>query len=331
MGKKSKNKMRNNPNSDLMDMTPSSMNNFPTTHTPMSYATAVKSSEVETITDNSDTKPEPTTTVFGGMRTKGNGSHNPTGGNPSSMSTQHPVSPSKTNGASNPNLGNKNLPRSPSPTSDPLMLIRESLKDFEKDFELPALTESSESDGEFHWSTFKMTGVKDVKSELLTDELLAQEDTKLIRRSINHLTKVSAGLTKMVSVLYSAISETEGNLHYMRRTVKRLDKDIRGPNIQVMMYAELSDVMIKSWTRMLHAFYVQVQKLESHLSTINQTLRLMPKNKPQHNAAEAPSGRKNRKRVVWRKHKGGCPDDKQPHDPATSTQPTDKNLLMTDN
>ena len=327
MGKKSKTKMRNNPNSDLMDMTQSSTNNFPTTHTPMSYATAVKNSEAETVTDNSDTKPEPTTTVFGGMRTKGDGSHNPTGGHPSSMSTQHPVSPLKTDGASNSNLGNKNLPRSPSPTSDPLMLIRESLKDFE----MAVLTESSESDGESHWSTFKMPGVKDVKSELLAQELLAQEDTRFIRQSSSHLTKVSAGLTKMVSVLYSAISETEGNLHYMRRTVKRLDKDIRGPNIQVLMYAELSDVMIKSCTRMLHAFYVQVQKLESHLSTINQTLRVMPKNKLSTvavaNAAEPMSGRKNRRR----KHKGGCPDDKQPHDPATSTQPTDKNLLMTDN
>ena len=317
MGKKSKTKMRNNPNSDLMDMTQSSTNNFPTTHTPMSYATAVKNSEAETVTDNSDTKPEPTTTVFGGMRTKGDGSHNPTGGHPSSMSTQHPVSPSKTDGASNSNLGNKNLPRSPSPTSDPLMLIRESLKGFE----MAVLTESSESDGESHWSTFKMPGVKDVKPERL-----AQEDTRFIQQSSSHLTKVSAGLTKMISVLYSAISETEGNLHYMRRTVKRLDKDIRGPNIQVLMYAELSDVMIKSCTRMLHAFYVQVQKLESHLSTINQTLRVMPK-RQQHTAAEYMSSRKNRRR----KHKGGCPDDKQPHDPATSTQPTDKNLLMTGN
>lgn len=317
MGKKSKTKARemqqmSDPNLDLMTPSPPT----PTTQTSMSYATAVRNSETETTTVNSEPKPA-TRTIFGGMRTKGDGSHNPTGGHPSSATTQHPVSPSKIDDAGNPDLGNKNLPRSPSPTSDPLRHIKASLKDFG----LPGLTESSESDGESHLSTFKMSGKAKSKAELL-----AQQDARFIRQATNDLNNVGTGLTKMIPILYDAISETEDNLRHMRRTAKRLDDEVRDPDIQVSMYADLSDVMIKAVTRMLHAFWAQVQKLESHLRTISGTLIRAPWDL-RHNVAEPPMGRKNRRR----RRKGGCPDDKQSRDPATSTHPTDKTLLTTGN
>lgn len=316
MGKKSKTKAREmqqmtDPNLDLMAPSPPT----PTTQTPMSYATVVRNSETETTTVNSKPKPA-TRTIFGGMRTKGDGSHNPTGGHPSSVTTQHPVSPLKIDDGGNPDLGDKNLPRSPSPTSDPLRHIKASLKDFG----LPGLTESSESDGESHSSMSKMSGKVKTKAELL-----AQQDARFIQHASNDLTNVRAGLTKMIPILYDAISATEDNLRHMRRTTKRLDDEVRDPDIQVSMYADLSDVMIKQVTRMLHAFWAQVQKLESHLRTINGALYLVPYWR--HNAAEPPTGRKNRRR----RRKGGCPDDKQSRDPATSTHPTDEALLMTGN
>ena len=310
MGKKSKTKSREmvreqqicpfgqQTSLDTMAVTPS-----PTTQTPMSYATAVKNSETE-ATSNSDPNP-PLTTVFGGMKTQGNGSH----------TTQHPVSPTKIDSDGIVHLGELTLPRSPSPNSDPLMQIRESLKDFE----LPALTESSESDGEFHLSKFKMSGKTNSKAELC-----ARQDAKFIQRASNDLNNVRAGLTKMIPILYDAISETEDNLRHTRRTVKRLEDEVHEPDIQASMYAELSDVMIKAVTRMLHAFWAQVQKLEAHLRIINGALCLVPSWR---NVAEPSTGRKNRRR----RRKGGCPDDKQPLDPATSTHPTDKTLLMTGN
>lgn len=311
MGKKSKTKSREmvreqqicpfvqQTSLDTMAVTPS-----PTTQTPMSYATAVKNSETET-TSNSDPNPPPTT-VFGGMKTQGNGSH----------TTQHPVSPTKIDSDGIVHLGELTLPRSPSPNSDPLMQIRESLKDFE----LPALTESSESDGESHLSMFTMSIDRNAKAELLAQD-------KYIRRSNNYLTNVSAGMTRTISTLHTAISETEDNLRSVRRTARRLDNEVHDPSTQMMMYADLSDVMIKSFTRLLHGFGTQVRKLETHLATINQTLRLVPKNKLQFDAAGRPTGRKNRRR----KHKGRSQDDKQLRDPATSTHPTDEGLLMTRN
>ena len=305
MGKKSKNKKRETQQMTDPDLVLTS---------PMSYAMAVKNSETETTTGNSDPKPT-TKTTFGEMTVQGDGSNNPTGGNPSSTSTRHPVSPLKIDDVSNPNLGNQNLPRSPSPTSDPLMQIRASLKDFE----LPGLTESSESDGEFHLSKFKMSGKTNSKAELC-----ARQDAKFIQRASNDLNNVRAGLTKMIPILYEAISETEDNLRHTRRTVKRLEDEVHEPDIQASMYAELSDVMIKAVTRMLHAFWAQVQKLEAHLRIINGALCLVPSWR---NVAEPSTGRKNRRR----RRKGGCPDDKQPLDPATSTHPTDKTLLMTGN
>ena len=303
MGKKSKTKLRemqrmNDTNLDTMAVTPP-----PTTQTPMSYATAVKNSEVEKMTTSSDPIP-PLTTVFGGMEIQGNGLH----------PAQYPGSPTK-NEDGIVVIGDSALPRSPSPSSDPLMQIRESLKDFE----LPALTESSESDGESHLSTFAMRIDKNAKAELLAQD-------KYIRSSNNYLTNVSVGLTSMISTLRTAISETEDNLRSARRTAKRLDKEIRDPNTQVMLYADLSDAMIKSFTRLLHGFWAQVQKLEMHLKTINQTLRLVPK-KLQSDAAGIPTGRKNRRR----KRKGRSQDDKQLRDPATTTHPTDEDLLMTRN
>ena len=311
MGKKSKTKSREmvreqqicpfaqQTELDTMVVTPST-----TTQTPMSYATAVKNSETET-TSNSDPNP-PLTTVFGGMETQDDGSH----------TIQHLVSPHKIGGNGIVHLGDFTLPRSPSPNSDPLMQIRESLKDFE----LPALTESSESDGESHLSMFTMSIDRNAKAELLAQD-------KYIRRSNNYLTNVSAGMTKTISTLHTAISETEDNLRSVRRTARRLDNEVHDPSTQMMMHADLMDVMIKSFTRLLHGFGTQVRKLETHLATINQTLRLVPKNKLQFDAAGRPTGRKNRRR----KHKGRSQDDKQLRDPATSTHPTDEGLLMTRN
>ena len=308
MGKKSKTRMRemqemNDPNLDLMTVTP------PTTQTPMSYATAVKSSEPDPVTTNPGPRPAPRTTS-GGTKTKGDGSHNP---------SHHPVSPMKVDGADSMNLNNQTLPRSPSPNSDPLIQIRESLRDFE----LPELTESSGSDGEFHLSTFRMLDKRAPKAELLS-----QDDVRFIRSAHNHLTNGNMKLTEMISILTDAITATEDNLRYMRRTVRRMDKEVRNPPVQVMLYADLSDTMVKSFTSMLHAFWTQVQKLEAYRKTIKQVLFLVPRNRLHPNTADLPTGgRKNRRR----KHKGNCPDDKQPRDPATSTPLTGEGQLPTGN
>ena len=307
MGKKSKAKMRemqemNDPNLDLMAVTP------PTTQTTMSYATAVKKSETGSDLTNSCPTPAPRMTS-GEMKTKGDGSYN---------LTQHPVSPMKVTDADVMNPNNGVLPKSPSPNSDPLMLIRASLENFE----LPALTESSESDGEFHSSTFRMSPKKHTRVETLS-----QEDAKFIRCTNSRLTNISMGLDRMISTLSEAVSQTEDNLRNMRRTVRRLDREIPDSNIHAMMYADLSDTMIKSFTRMLHAFWTQLQKLETHHKSVDHMLRILPKNRLQSNAADLLANRKNRRR----KQKGNFLDDKQLRDPATSTHPTGESLPMMEN